>query len=84
MKHYITKYSLTGGRIEIHETKPLANTSDYVMSFHLSGVLRVGVDACETESEALKAVEINRQKKIASLKKQIEKLEKLTFKIVEE
>lgn len=43
----------------------------------------IGKDAFTDKSEALKKAEEMRQKKVASLRKQIEKLEKLSFKCEE-
>lgn len=80
-KVFITKYALTSGireiEADIHKST-FNNQNDYVrdgsFSFHY-----IGKDAFTEKSEALKKAEDMRKKKIASLRKQIEKLEKLSF-----
>lgn len=77
-KMWITSYALTAG-IEVREGR----VSDGF--FHPEGrtfsYFRVGRDAHPTMEEAVKAAELARQKKIASLKKQLAKLEKLNFTV---
>ena len=62
---------------EIHKSE-FNNQNDYVrdgsFSFHY-----IGKDAFTEKSEALRKAEDMRKKKIASLRKQIDKLEKLSF-----
>lgn len=80
-KVFITKYALTSGIKEV-ETKIHKSTfkdysyyvRDSAYSFHY-----IGKDAFLDKSEALNKAEDMRKKKIASLRKQIEKLEKLSF-----
>lgn len=75
---YITKYALSDGikKINAKVASGYCISNDYGIlqsfykdEFHL------------TEEQALANAELRRNKKIASLKKQIEKLEKMTFKI---
>lgn len=80
-KVYITKYALTSGikevETEIHKSTLNDNLNyvrDSAYSFHY-----IGKDAFLDKSEALNKAEDMRKKKIASLRKQIEKLEKLSF-----
>lgn len=80
-KVFITKYALTSGikevETEIHKStfKDYPNyIRDSAYSFHY-----IGKDAFLNKSEALQKAENMRKKKIASLRKQIEKLEKLSF-----
>jgi len=77
MEMWISKYALTAG-IEKAEGKLtdsdyFCKSSDYWTSF------KVGRDAHATLEEANAAAEAARVKKIKSLKKQIEALEKLQF-----
>ena len=80
-KVFITKYALTSGikEMETEIYKSEFNNQDYYVrdgsfSFHY-----IGKDAFTEKSEALKKAEDMRKKKIASLRKQIDKLEKLSF-----
>ena len=75
MKVYITKYALTRGILEtdgatVEGIPSMAETN--FGYFH-------GDDWHETKEEAIKRAEEMRTKKIASLRKQIEKLEALKF-----
>lgn len=79
-KVYITKYALSTG-IEKVDTElyksPIDNryyTKVYYNRYY------IGSEAFTVESQAIEKAEEMRVKKIASLKKQIEKLEKLNFK----
>lgn len=80
-KVFITKYALTSGikevETEIHKSifKDFPNyIRNSAYRFHY-----IGKDAFLNKSEALQKAENMRKKKIASLRKQIEKLEKLSF-----
>jgi hypothetical protein len=80
MKFHITKYSLSEGILE----KELEYAGDgYAKESGNGGAFRffgkVGKDCFERRSEAISHAEKMRLAKIASLKKQIAKLEKLTF-----
>lgn len=78
-KVYVTKYALTDG-IRLSEVqRSYAVDCKYisVRGYTLSAV--AGRDAHATWPEALAAAEQMRTKKIASLRKQIEKLEAMTF-----
>lgn len=75
---YITKYALSDGikKVDAKVAADHCTSNDYGIlqmffkdEFHL------------TEEQALANAELRRDKKIVSLKKQIEKLEKMTFKI---
>jgi hypothetical protein len=75
MKIYVTKYALTAG-IKEHEAEISSSGGAYVNGLY-GGFF--GNDFWDNEEEAKKHANVMRLKKIASLKKQIEKLEKLTF-----
>ncbi len=79
MKVYITKYALSQGIFEMDverqsEDGKLVCGKSWNQSYHGQGV-----EWCKTKAEAIARAEEMRQKKIASLKKQIEKLEKMKF-----
>ncbi|WP_065091521.1 hypothetical protein [Rhizobium leucaenae] len=78
MKYYATKYCLSDGEIDEKECE---GDDDYVYwrSGHNSIQYRVGRDAFVDHSDAAKAASAVRDKKVASLRKQIAKLEKMTF-----
>lgn len=77
MKVYITKYALTDGILEkeavLHEDKEYLSVNGYWTFFKL------GRDAFENLEDASKAAGEMRQKKIASLEKQIAKLKSMSF-----
>lgn len=81
MRVFVTKYALSMGDIEdIEVRQPLANSPDYVS--RADGTYRghrLGIDAFERREDAVVAANTARDKKIASLKKQIAKLEALRF-----
>lgn len=80
MKVWITKYALTKGILE-KECEDRGNgavkeaENRFPIYYH-----REGDEWHRTKESAIKKAEEMRQKKIASLKKQIEKLEKMRFK----
>lgn len=74
-KAYITKYALTDGIIE----KEGEIVKDTYFNVRKYGFFSKG-DYFFTKEEAIEKAEQMRLKKIESLKKQILKLEKLTFK----
>lgn len=81
MKIWISKYALSSGITE-HECDPPKNGSDRVypgepFAGYVSFTL--GHDAHATREDAAKAADAVRIKKIASMRKQISKLEKLSF-----
>lgn len=80
-KVFITKYALTSGvkevETEIHKST-FKDCPDYVRDSAYS-FPSIGKDAFLDKSEALNKAEDMRKKKIVSLRKQIEKLEKLSF-----
>lgn len=84
-KVFITKYALTQGILEkeaditVYQS-PIEKPQEQA---HVKGDWSgypIGKEAFYTLEEAIKKAEDMRQKKIASLKKQIAKLEKLSFK----
>lgn len=75
MKVYITKYSLTDG---VLEADAKLNQKFPTMAVTNLGYFH-GNDWHETKEAAIKKAEEMRVKKIASLKKQIEKLEAMKF-----
>lgn len=80
-KVYVTKYALTSGIKEM-ETEIIKSTFNDYPSYIRDGSFTfhyIGKDAFLDKTEALKKAEDMRRKKIASLHKQIEKLENLSF-----
>ena len=82
MKMYVTKYALTGGVILI-PVREDSLSDDYVFDGRTRGYksLRVNHDAFADPAAALANAEKRRRDKIASLRKQIAKLEALTFTV---
>ncbi len=80
MKAWITKYALTEGIIEADAT---VITEGNAISVHFNGNLFAnyfyGKDWHVTKDAAVLRAEEMRDRQIASLKKQIEKLEKMRF-----
>ena len=74
--YWISKYALTDG---IRPAKDSARLSDGYVVESTWGVFRIGTNAHETFEAAAEAAETMRVRKIASLKKQLAKMEKLTF-----
>lgn len=80
-KVFITKYALTKGILEKE-----AEIRDYGYEYEIAYVKRefssysLGKEAFRTREQAMERAEKMRLKKIASLKKQIEALEKMKFK----
>lgn len=83
-KVFITKYALTAGvkEIETDIIRDRFENEEYVIDDSYS-YFRIGTNAFTDKSEALKKAEEMKIRKIASLRKQIEKLEKLSFKVEE-
>ena len=82
MKVWITKYALTKGIIpcEIRTVDVLENGYiRYMQPSGLGGFMQKGNGWEDNEKSAIKKAEKMRQKKIESLKKNIEKLERLKF-----
>lgn len=77
MKVWIVKYALTQGIIEKEvrgcKNDMVADDTSYITAHYHKE------DYCLDKQSALAKAEQMRQKKIASLKKQIEKLEKMKF-----
>ena len=81
MKIWISKYALSGGITE-HECEPPKEGSYYVCPgapFMGFVSFALGKTAHATREEAVKAAEVLRVKKIAGVRKQLAKLEKLSF-----
>lgn len=83
-KVFITKYALTKGIKEIDADiiRSRFENEEYVIDDSYS-YFRIGTNAFTDKSEALKKAEEMKIRKIASLRKQMEKLEKLSFKVEE-
>lgn len=79
---YISKYALAKGKITTAaaNVKRWADESEWIY-LSWSESFRVGRHAHRTAEAALAAAEAERTKKIASLRKQIAKLEALTFSV---
>lgn len=83
-KVFITKYALTEGIKEIETDIRRNEVRNYeYVSYGNYSFFYIGEDAFTDKSEALKKAEEMRIRKIASLRRQIEKLEKLSFKVEE-
>lgn len=78
MKVWITKYALTQGILEV-EAKDLGDDMIKTVEKYPSYYSKEGRDWHRTKESAISKAEEMRQKKIASLKKQIEKLEAMKF-----
>lgn len=84
MKYYLTKYALSNkGEIELVEGSDEPSSGGHVHIGGKFGLYKVGRDVHTTSEDALKAVEAARLKKIASLKKQIAALEKMSYAVKE-
>lgn len=77
MKIWITKYALTLG---VQEADGEQVMSKYIEVPGNYGLFKLGRDVHLSKTEAIAAAEAMRTKKLASLKQQIEKLERLVFK----
>lgn len=79
MKIFVTKYALSGGIRETEaERSPSSDGMWEIGRPSVSGYFRAEEYAL-TRAAAIRQAEDRRQKKIASLRKQITKLEKLRF-----
>lgn len=78
-KMYLTKCALSGGIKEIEAVPTYTDGWVRDQDNYLGGSHRVGVDVFASLDEAKADVEKRRIKRLASLKKQIAKLEKLEF-----
>lgn len=80
-KVFVTKYALTSGIKEIEGEVMKSNWENWpnCVKDGVYNLRYIGKDAFLDKSEAIKKAEEMRKKKIISLRKQIEKLEKLTF-----
>jgi hypothetical protein len=75
-KMWISKYALSRGYCELLTGK-VNSSEDYLWIDYVG--LRIGIDAHETEQEANAAADAARVRKIASLRKQLARLEAMTF-----
>jgi hypothetical protein len=83
MKVYVTKYSLgSNGKIAVANVDKTNNDDKYFM-INGWGFMTLGKDAYETPEAAVSAAKAARDKRIASLRKQIANLEAMTFRVVE-
>ena len=82
MKYYITKYAVTDG-IFVRDCEPPKDGREYIFPGGYD-VFRVGKNAFTSQSDAIEVANKDRDKKIASLKKQIAKLEKMVFTVPDE
>ena len=81
MKFFISKYALTDGIKEAEGKAVKGSTGDTVYAEwdEYCSLFTIGKHAHETREAAVEAAETMRKRKIASLQKQIAKLEKLSF-----
>ena len=78
---FITNYALTKGIIEVSNDKVRQRTSS-LKFFYVAGFINdyvIGKNIFHTREEAVKVAEQMRDKKIEIVKKQLKKLEKMTF-----
>lgn len=73
MTWYVTKYALTRG---VKEVKARAQTGKWVIPVGYFAQYKIGRDVFDNLPDALADAEKRRAKKIAALRRQIEKLEK--------
>lgn len=79
-KVYVTKYAISRGIEEIEREIYEVRDYDYsYIKYNFHTFLYIGKDAFLDKSEAIKKAEEMKKRKIAYLRKQIEKLEKMTF-----
>lgn len=76
---WISKYALTRGVIESVCPFHVVEDGDEMYLGDVNAIVRFGRNAFFTEEEAMSAAEGMRRAKIASLKKQLAKLEAMTF-----
>jgi hypothetical protein len=76
MKFYVSKYAASNG---IEEVEGEITEGKYVQIKGWSNLMRLDTEAHVSRADAVIAANVARTKKIASLKKQIEKLEKAVF-----
>lgn len=79
MKVYITKHALTKGIIECEDWNFFESNKSYIYTKEYYLNYKVGKDAFFDREEAIKNAYKKRDDKVKSLKKQIEKFEKLKF-----
>lgn len=78
---FITKYALTKGIIEVSSDKVQQSSYDKRF-FHVDGYFNgftLGANIFRTREEAVKVAEQMRDKRIKSVKKQLNELQKMTF-----
>ena len=80
MKVWITKYALTKGIIEAEGEVVRDHPNIFYANEIVNGLFGEGKEWHRTKESAIQKAEEMRQKKIASLKKQIKKLEEMRFK----
>ena len=80
MKVYITRYALSTGIIETDDAEICSNISEDMISSKKYGYFH-GNDWHKKKEDAVLRAEVMRIKKIESLKKQIEKLDKMKFSL---
>lgn len=77
-KYFVTKYATTDGKIIVKQDMKLSSCGKYVRSESRGWVMfQLGRDVFTDEAEARAAVIEARDKRIASLEKQIAKLRKV-------
>lgn len=81
MKFFLSKYALTDGIKEEEGTAVKESTGDtvYAKLDEYYSLFPIGKHAHETREAAVEAAETMRKRKIASLQKQIAKIEELDF-----
>jgi hypothetical protein len=78
-KAYITKYALTSGIMEEYTNDEFAHVE--IVCLGKLGCYTVGNDIFDNKKDAYYKAELMRERKIKSLKKQLAKLESMSFKI---
>jgi len=80
-KLWLSKYALSSGMREVEALGLYAADQNLAMIAGTWEIYRIGRDVHTTRNEAAISAEAARIKKIASLRKQIAKLEKLSFTV---
>jgi hypothetical protein len=78
-KLWMSKYALVAGVSQVSVGEDYGAGDQYIYIRSRFASYKIGRDLWLTKAEALKAAEAMRLKKIASLRKQIAKLEKMSF-----
>lgn len=83
-KMFLARYATTSGKIQLVETRPSASGDpQWVWTTQGQGPFKIGRDIFEDEEKAIEVVKTQIAKKKTSLRKQLEKLDKIEIKVVQ-